>query len=215
MLYTIYKITNLINDKFYIGMHKTNHLDDGYMGSGKLIKASIKKYGIENFHKEILHVYDNEEDMKNKEKELVVLSEMSYNLCEGGKGGFGYINGSMKEQMNKLKSELQKAKPRSYYQNLGFCAKEVSSLRMTKMHQEGKVSAPSWIGKKHTEDTKQKMRKPKNVGSDNPQFGTCWVKNEQESIRIKKHELPDYLKLGYVQGRTMNTVVYLRGRALS
>ena len=94
MHYTIYKITNKINNKFYIGMHQTKKLDDGYMGSGKRLKLAIKKYGIENFNKEILHIFDNEEDMKNKEKELVILDEMSYNLCEGGKGGFGYLNRS-------------------------------------------------------------------------------------------------------------------------
>ena len=44
------------------------------------------------FQKEILFVFDNENDMKNKEKELVVIGENSYNLCEGGKGGFGYLN---------------------------------------------------------------------------------------------------------------------------
>ena len=92
MFYTIYKITNKLNNKYYIGMHKTNNLNDDYMGSGKLIRRAIKKYGVENFHKETLHVFDNEIDMHNKEKELVVLNEMSYNLCDGGKGGFGYLN---------------------------------------------------------------------------------------------------------------------------
>ena len=111
MFYTIYKITNNINNKFYIGMHQTKKLDDGYMGSGKLIKTAIKKYGIENFTKEILHIFDNEEDMKNKEKQLVVLSEMSYNLCEGGKGGFGYLNRSGKSLRTGMKhSEESKKK---------------------------------------------------------------------------------------------------------
>lgn len=94
MFYTVYKITNTLNDRFYIGMHKTDNLDDGYMGSGKLIRLAIEKYGLDKFKKEILHVFDNEEDMKNKERELVVLSEKSYNLCDGGMGGFGYINRS-------------------------------------------------------------------------------------------------------------------------
>jgi hypothetical protein len=92
MLFTVYKITNKLNNKFYIGMHQTTNINDGYMGSGKRLHAAYKKYGIENFEKEILHIFDNEQDMKNKEKELVVISEMSYNLCDGGKGGFGYIN---------------------------------------------------------------------------------------------------------------------------
>ena len=96
MFYTVYKITNNLNGKYYIGMHQTKKLDDGYMGSGKLIKLAIAKHGVENFSKEILHVFDNEEDMRAKEAELVVISEDSYNLCDGGKGGFGYLNRSGK-----------------------------------------------------------------------------------------------------------------------
>lgn len=91
MIYYIYKITNLCNGKVYIGMHRTKSLDDGYMGSGKLLKVAIKKYGKENFQKEILEIFDNEEDMILKEKELVtdefVLSEDNYNIMPGGKFG--------------------------------------------------------------------------------------------------------------------------------
>lgn len=94
MYFTVYKITNTVNGRFYIGKHKTKNLNDGYMGSGKLLKQAIDKYGKDNFIKEILFVFDNEDDMNKKEKELVILSEESYNLCEGGNGGFDYINRS-------------------------------------------------------------------------------------------------------------------------
>ena len=133
MFYTIYKIINKINGKTYTGMHKTDNLEDGYMGSGKLIRKAIEKHGLENFEKEILHIFDNEEDMKNKEKELVVLGEMSYNLCPGGKGGFGYINNS----------DIVKFKDKKHSED----TKEKISFSM--------LNNKNFSGKKHTEESKK------------------------------------------------------------
>lgn len=44
-MYTVYKTTNIINGKYYIGVHKTTNPNDSYLGSGKAIKEAIKKYG--------------------------------------------------------------------------------------------------------------------------------------------------------------------------
>lgn len=91
MFYFVYKTTNNIDGKYYIGCHQTNDLDDGYLGSGKFLKRAIKKYGTNAFIKEILFFFENKEDMFAKEKELVnedlVLSENTYNLKVGGSGG--------------------------------------------------------------------------------------------------------------------------------
>ncbi len=91
--YLVYKITNLVNGKFYIGQHQTKNPYDDYIGSGKLIKRAVKKYGLTCFIKEFLFDFDSFEKMNNKEKELVPLSicypynQMSYNLNEGGYNG--------------------------------------------------------------------------------------------------------------------------------
>lgn len=88
MIYTIYKITNKINGKIYIGYHGTYNLDDGYMGSGKLIRRAIEKYGIENFTKEILSTHTTKEAAEAEEKRIVdrdfTLREDTYNLSLGG-----------------------------------------------------------------------------------------------------------------------------------
>lgn len=113
MYYTVYKITNMLNNKYYIGKHKTKNLDDGYMGSGKKLLDAYKKYSKSNFKKEILFILDSEEEMNEKEKELVVISEQTYNLCPGGNGGFTFINSN---EISKFKgrkhSEETKAKIR-------------------------------------------------------------------------------------------------------
>ena len=96
MHFLVYKITNLINSKYYIGVHKTKNPEDGYMGSGKLITRAVGKYGVENFKKEILFDYNTAEEMFDKEKELVtekvVKDRNCYNVKLGGTANFYFIN---------------------------------------------------------------------------------------------------------------------------
>jgi group I intron endonuclease len=100
MNYIIYKTTNIISNKYYIGCHQTVNLADGYLGSGKHLKRAIKKYGIENFTFEILHILPTKEEMFQLERELVnedlVKDPLSYNLKIGGSGGNPGIVGAFK-----------------------------------------------------------------------------------------------------------------------
>lgn len=93
--YILYKITNEINNKFYIGIHKTTNIHDDYYGSGHKIKAAIEKYGKNNFKKEILQVFTNGTEAFKREKELVtealVKDNNCYNIKEGGHGGFDHV----------------------------------------------------------------------------------------------------------------------------
>ena len=90
--YYLYKTTNLINNKIYIGVHATKRLDDNYIGSGKILVEAIHKYGRKNFKKEILEFFDSKEEMFNREAEIVneefIAKSDNYNAVIGGIGGY-------------------------------------------------------------------------------------------------------------------------------
>ena len=91
MFYFVYKTTCLVNQKIYIGVHKTLNLDDGYLGSGKFLKQAIKKYGYENFTREILSFHDSPESAFAQELLIVnenfIKDSSNYNWKIGGSGG--------------------------------------------------------------------------------------------------------------------------------
>lgn len=88
MYHYLYKITNTTNSKFYIGVHSTSNLYDGYLGSGIAITEAIKKHGVECFTKEILEFFDTRDEALKREEELVtdamVNDQNCYNLTLGG-----------------------------------------------------------------------------------------------------------------------------------
>lgn len=112
----IYKITNLINNKLYIGKDSRN--DPNYFGSGMLIKKAIKKYNKENFKKEILEECESLEELNYKEKywinELRSLSPNGYNITIGGTGGDTFTN-----QTEVKKDEINKKRINTFYSKYG------------------------------------------------------------------------------------------------
>lgn len=205
MFYIIYKTTNLINGKFYIGKHKTKNIDDGYMGSGKLLKRAIKKYGVENFNTEVIHNCKSEKEMNLLEKILVVPdAEINYNLCPGGHGGFGYINdramntaGVKKGGRNsRIVIERLRLEDSEYAKKFSFALSDGQRRR----HAEGKGFIPDTSGYKHTEESKLKMS-TNNSSVRNSQFGTCWITNGKENKKIRKEEIEIFATLGYSKGR--------------
>lgn len=87
----VYQTTNLVNGKYYIGVHQCDTLDDGYLGSGLILARAISKYGKENFKREILQFFDSPEEAFLFEAEIVTLEFVSrnsvYNVAPGGAGG--------------------------------------------------------------------------------------------------------------------------------
>lgn len=108
----VYKTTNLINGKIYIGCHCTNKLNDCYLGSGLTLKKAIKKYGKENFSRETLHDVDNSELAYFIEELLVddefIKREDTYNVKNGGTGGYNMTGKKHKAETLKKMSDSHK-----------------------------------------------------------------------------------------------------------
>ena len=89
MHYIIYKTTNKVNNKFYVGQHQTENINDSYIGSGLLLGYAIKKYGIENFEREILETCSDKYAMNEREKFWIEKLDarnrkVGYNIAFGG-----------------------------------------------------------------------------------------------------------------------------------
>ena len=98
----IYKTTNLINGKFYIGKDSKNNSE--YLGSGLNLQKAIKKYGKENFAKTILEHCETDEQLCEREKHWIKeikAQEFGYNIADGGHGGNTYTD-ETKERVREL-----------------------------------------------------------------------------------------------------------------
>ena len=217
--YLVYKTTNLLNGKIYIGQHQTYNINDGYVGSGIMLKQAIKKYGIANFKREILFDFNSFEEMDNKERELVnedfVARPDTYNLCVGGQGNeFDLIiklglNNSVNN--NILGSMRHKELMMTNTEYRKSCIHKLSLARKKLWREHPEVFYNfkyDWVGKHHTEETKKKISEKAKlrIGEKNNTFGTTWICNLElkENKKVKKELVDVYLKTGWILGRRMS-----------
>ena len=153
----LYEVTNLVNGKNYIGQHITDDLDDGYLGSGKALRAAIKKYGRDSFKKDILVFASGATSLNFLEKCMVPLwwAELptNYNLVEGGGNG-----ARMTAEARKKISAGRKGKkfgPMPEAQRLAM-SKRMKGKQPEHLVKLVKESHPR-IGKRHSDESKKKM----------------------------------------------------------
>lgn len=159
-MYCIYCITNKINEKTYIGKHKTNNLFDRYMGSGTILHQAYEKYGKENFSKSILAVTETKENVDILEKFFIALyrseGKAEYNISDGGDGGHVLKNSSEE----KIKLWKLKLGEKSKGHTLSKEAKErISKARKSYIFSEETRRKISEAGKNRTcsKETRLKM----------------------------------------------------------
>ncbi len=199
MHYLIYKVTNKLNNRFYVGKHKTENKNDDYHGSGILIDRAIKKYGKENFSKELLFECSSEEEMNQKEIDIVdeefVAREDTYNIALGGNGG-----NLTKENRIKGNRLGTAALWKRYAEDEDF--RDAYNLKRSIIAKARnlKYGNPS-KGKKMSEETKAKMSAShigKTKGSANGVFGKHWVTNGKETKLVDKSYIPEGWRKGRV-----------------
>ena len=192
-IFYIYKTTNLINNKFYVGKHCTIKIENDYLGSGKRLRYSIRKYGKENFKKEILEFCNDPKHLAEREKLIVNEELLKNSLCMNLKiGGDGGWYAAQEERLRKIKTDT----------NFHLFWKNKVSNGVLKSYQKGrKINLPNWSGKEHKEETKLKMsnsHKGKGLKESNSQYGTMWITNGSENKKIK---VSDIIPKGYYKGR--------------
>ena len=218
--YLVYKTTNLVNGKIYIGKHETDNLDDGYLGSGNLLRRAIKKYGEENFKREILFECSTIEEMNAKEAELVneefLKRDDVYNIKLGGNGGFDYINETHRNTVGIAEVNANGENNKS-----GQCYTTRNRIKQDKDYalwfsnriKDGQQLSDyefgsSFRGKHHTEEAKAKMREKARlrVGEKNSAFGSIWIYNKslEQNKKVKKEQVETFLNQGWKLGRKMN-----------
>jgi len=178
----IYKTTNLINGKIYIGQDTNNN--EKYLGSGKLLKMAIKKYGKSSFIKEIIDSTNNKEELNLKEifwiKHLKSNDRsIGYNITEGGEGIVGYKHSE--EAKNKMSINTSGEKNpmynKTFYQSWiesGLTDEEIKHKKELWLKKRSELSSGENNG----------MFGTHRFGSDNPFYG----KNHSDDIKKRLRE---------------------------
>jgi len=160
----IYKTTNLINGKFYVGKDERNKPD--YLGSGINLNRAIKKYGIENFIKETIEVCSTKEELNEREKYWIKETksqEIGYNIAEGGSGGNTYTEETRQRISKKFKGrkvdpktieKTKKTREKRKRENPdAYKISEKQREILSKIH-KGKVHPEEWK-RNHSEKMKE------------------------------------------------------------
>lgn len=180
MFHTLYRIVNITNNRLYIGVHSTNNLDDGYLGSGYILRLAIEKYGKENFKKDILCIlpsrkmaYEFERTIVNKE---FIERNNTYNLVCGGDG----------------------SPPGEDAWSYGMKHSEETKKRLSKLKLG--VKRPNMMGENHplfgighTEETKKKMSENMK-GSNHHMFGKKRPEHAQKILGTKRPDQSERIK---------------------
>ena len=216
----IYLTTNLINNKKYIGKrvipdkYKNDLKSDPYLGSGKNLKKAIKKYGEENFSKEILFMCSTSSELSSMERYYIkiydaVKSKNFYNIHEGGDGG-NTILGYTDEEFASYKKRLSQAMKNSEKFKQAMQSEEyrkAQSDRAKKRCQDNEYISKLSIGAKRSWNDERKEKHIEYVKNQfqNNEFKEKWLMginrawdNEERRKYISEIQTKDYIVINTI-----------------
>jgi len=218
MFYYLYEIKNNLNGKIYVGVHTTDDMNDSYMGSGKVINRAIQKYGIDNFTKVILELFEDTKTMYAREKEVVTEEFLSrddvYNLRRGGYGGFDYINKHKDAAYFNTRSENGKKfnckttpilNPKwgpKYGKNSPFYGKKMPFNFSINESFRAECASKAMSAESQKKRLDTMIKNKHGQGEKNSQFGTCWIYHELIGYKkCSKNDIAEYIEQGWIKGR--------------
>lgn len=212
LMFTVYRTTNKINGRFYHGVHKTDNPNDGYLGSGNILKHAVHKYGEGNFVKEILLCMDSREEAYDLEKEVIRLfraDPRSMNIHEGGRGGFDYINSSglsgyakgqaLRDKFAGINAvRLKRKNDPAFDQRMKDLLDRARAAAIAKgcARKSQPKAAAAWLGCKHSDDTRFMMSEARSR-----QVMMAWVTDGKESLHILKSDVDAAISCGWTRGK--------------
>jgi|SRR5579859_1085076 len=209
MHHLLYKTTNILNNRFYVGMHSTKNPKDRYLGSGKRIKYEIQKYGKENFKREILEEFPTRKALEDAEAEVVneeLLSDpLCLNLKNGGEGGGRIWNSNHAKKFHRAGWEAM-------HRNKDHVAAGLKSGKTReKRNQEGLYPPGTFTshfgGMQHSEKSRAQMknthaRNAHQRAEKNSNFGkrNACVNKDGKNKRIPLDQLEMFITDGWTKG---------------
>lgn len=226
----IYKVTNIINKKIYIGQKKSKiFLGKNYLGSGKIIREAINKYGEDNFIVEMIDSADNREELDAKERYWIAKNNatdlcIGYNLAEGGEGGNTTSRLSIdrkklieKKRRNTIfnKYKYLGANKNKIIVNNGIKNKMILKQDLAKFLDEGWLLGGKKLNLTPEERINRQERNKQKKGKSNKNKGKIVIHKNNQIKRINKNNLNDYLINGWILGGITGKKVSLESRIKS
>lgn len=207
----IYKITHPTSGAYYIGMHSTNNLDDGYFGSGSHLRRSVKKHGKSEHKMEILEFLPDREALTERERELVnaeILKDPDcLNIALGGNFAGFYVMDHKKAWEDPERRKRAGIRAKAFWEDPVYREKLEAALRARRLTEEQKeqravaVSA-SWAAM--TDETRElraaKIRATCKANYKSGVTGKFWVVNQEGRKLITPDELQSHLAQGFRRG---------------